>query len=216
MFKEIPLEAKKDRRGMKRSLVYGIGINDAPYQTTIKINNVLYTCPYFSRWVYMMSRCYGKAWLKNHPTYLGCSVAPVWYSFMAFRSWMMTQQWEGQQLDKDLLSKEKKIYSPETCLFVSSQVNSLFNERENAQGDLPLGIYARNGKFEVGVSVGKAKRTWVGAYDTVPNAIDAYLEAKSKVVRKVANEQNRPEVRQAILEYLAFFTDKHSRLKAGY
>lgn len=216
MFREIPLTSKQKKRGAKRTKIHGIGINDAPYQTTIKINGLVYTCPYFSRWKFMFDRCYSKSWLTKHPTYRGCTVAPEWHSFMAFRHWMIGQQWQGLQLDKDLLSQNEKVYSPTTCLFVSAHVNSLFNIREASRGKLPLGIYARNGLFEVGVSLGKAKRTWVGAYKTVSEAIDAFIAAKSSVARELANKQTDPRVKKAILDYLRYFTDEYSLLKAGY
>jgi hypothetical protein len=201
---------------MKLSLVYGVGINDAPYQTTIQLNGATYTCPYFIRWRTMIGRCYDKTYQKNNPSYSGCTVTPAWHSFMAFKAWMMTQFWQDQQLDKDLLSKGSKNYSPETCLFVSRQVNSFFNERGASRGTLPLGIYARKEKFEVGVSLGAGKRTWVGVYNNVPDAIDAYLQAKAKAAQKLAKEQTDPAIKQAILDYSEYFTDKHSRLKAGY
>lgn len=215
MFREIPLSECTDRRGMKRHLIYGVGVNDAPYKTTLKLNGVTFTCPYYARWYFMMHRAYSKAWAKKHPTYEKCSVAPEWHSFMAFKAWMLQQDWKGKQLDKDLLSLGSGVYSPSTCLFVSPYVNSLFNERTNDQGELPLGIYGRKGKFEVGVSKGKG-RTWVGAYNTVPEAIDAYLQAKLKVVQQAIANEPDPKVKQAIQNYSQYFADKLSRLKAAY
>lgn len=216
VFKELPISSRTENRGTTRSTIHGLGVNDAPYQTTIKVNGVPYTCPYFSRWKVMLDRCYSKGWLRKHPTYAYCEVAPEWHSFMAFKHWMMTQDWQGKQLDKDLLSLDKKVYSPNTCLFVTRQVNSLFNERNNAQGALPLGIYARNGKYEVGVSKGNAKRSWVGRYHTVPDAIDAYVKAKLEVVAEVCRKEKDPKVRQAIQKYSKYFADKLLLLKTAY
>ena len=216
MFVEIPVHSKSDKRGAKRSLVFGVGINDAGYQTSIVVNGRRYVCPYYEKWLFMLSRSYSKSWHKKHPTYVGCSVSKEWHSFMTFKVWMESQNWKGKQLDKDLLSLANKRYSPETCLFVTPRVNSLFNERAASQGRYPLGVYARNGKYEVGVSEGKAKRVWVGSYKTVPEAIDAYLLAKKKVVDLVvANEPNK-EVKTAIENYWVYFADKCSLLKAGY
>ena len=214
MFTEIPLSQKK--RGGARKLIHGRGINDAPYMTTYTSGGVRFTCPYFFKWRQMYYRCYSKNWLKRHPTYQGCEVAPEWHSFMAFRQWMERQQWIGKQLDKDLLSKGKKVYSPSTCLFVSPQINSLFNERVNAQGDLPLGIYARNGKYEVGCSRGEGKRTWVGVYATIPEAIDAYIDAKREAVENALQKETNPKVRKTVQEYMDYFADKLATLKARY
>lgn len=216
MFKEIPLSQKTEKRGSKRSKIYGVGINDAPYQTTIKINGLSYVCPYFSRWKYMLSRCYSKHWLKAHPTYENCYVVPEWYSFMEFKSWMQKQDWKNKQLDKDLLSLGEKRYSPDTCIFVSGAVNSLFNERGNISGDMPLGIYLRNGRYEVGISKGNATRSWVGSYPTVSEAIDAYICAKQKVAFTLADQERDIVVKNAILNYSQYFTDKLLLLKTVF
>ena len=216
MFKEIPMTTKQEKRGAKRSLVYGVGINDSTYQTTIDINGVKYSCPYFVRWVGMLTRCYSKSWLKKHPTYIGCTVTPEWHTFSVFKSWMLTQDWQGKQLDKDLLSLENKRYSPETCIFVSRQVNSLFNERDNAQGEMPLGIYKRKDRYEVGVSYGEGKRSWVGVFNTIPEAIDAYVAAKLKAVAIVINNEPKRSTKEAIKKYAQYFTDKMNILKTAY
>lgn len=215
MFKEIPLK-NLDPRGGRRSIVLGVGINDAPYATSIEVGGVKYSCPYYLRWVGMLTRCYSPRWLKAHPTYRGCAVHPAWLTFSCFKAWMIQQDWKGKQLDKDLLSREGKIYSPDTCLFVSRKVNSLFNARDNAQGDLPLGVFGRKGKYEVGCSMGSGKRTWIGAYNTIPEAIEAYTQAKIKAALLVISQEKDPKVKQAILGYLDFFTDKQNLLKTAY
>lgn len=216
MFKEILLSDVTDKRGSKRGLIKGIGVNDAPYQTTYKVNGITYVCPYFSRWVWMFTRSYCPHWLKKHPTYIGCYVAPVWHSFMAFRSWMINQDWKGKQLDKDLLSFDSKRYSPDTCLFVTPQINSLFCTGSFLPNELPMGVYKRNNKYEVGVSAGGSKRTWVGKYNTIYEAIDAYADAKATIAQNLAKEEKDPKVKQAILNYSKYFTDRLKGLKTGY
>lgn len=216
MFKEIPLSENKEKRGCKRSLIYGVGINDSTYKISIDVNGIRYVCPYFVRWRNMLDRCHSKDWLAKHPTYQKCTIAPEWYSFMEFKKWMITQNWEGKQLDKDILSLGDKHYSPKTCMFVSRQINSLFNERSNAQGDMPLGIYQRKNKYEVGVSYGGGKRTWVGAFNSIPEAIDAYLSAKMEAVKIALKNEPDKQVRDAVKKYAQYFTDKMNILKTVY
>lgn len=135
---------------------------------------------------------------------------------MAFREWMLKQQWMGKHLDKDLLSRGRKVYSPATCLFVSPQINSIFNERNSAQGTFPLGIYKRRGKYEVGCSKGNGKRSWVGVFDNVPDAIDAYLAAKREAVDFHLTKEKDKKVVKAVNDYWTYFADKLATLKAGY
>lgn len=213
MFKELPLDSRTEKRGSKRSLVYGIGINDAPYQTTIVLNGVKFTCPYYSRWQFMFTRCYSKSWLKLHPTYAGCVVCEEWHSFMKFKQWMMTQDWRDKQLDKDILSLGSKKYSPQTCLFISPYLNSLFNLRESKASGLPTGIVKLVNTYEVGVSLGNSKRTWIGNYKTITEAVEAYIAAKATVVEKVIKETSDPYLRNAIKKYHEHFNYKLRSLK---
>ena len=41
-----------------------------------------------------------------------------------FKDWMENQDWEGNQLDKDLLFEGNKVYGPKTCVFVTRMVNN--------------------------------------------------------------------------------------------
>jgi hypothetical protein len=41
---------------------------------------------------------------------------------------MEKQDWEGSCLDKDLLVKDNKTYSPTTCLFVPEEVNKFIQD----------------------------------------------------------------------------------------
>ena len=62
---------------------------------------------------------------------------------------MVEQDWEGLQLDKDLLVNGSKVYSRETCVFVSNQVNIFLTERGNDRGEWPIGVNWDNGVKKV-------------------------------------------------------------------
>ena len=107
-----------------KKLQYGVGINDADYVVSWRIDGQRFCCPFYDRWHGMLRRCYSAAWQSRHPAYIGCSVDKRWHSFVAFREWALSQpQWEGLHLDKDLLVPGNKVYSPETCLFIPQSVN---------------------------------------------------------------------------------------------
>ena len=134
---------------MKNKLVYGVGINDADYivciyeelpRTNGKQNQkIVWRCPFYSRWMSMLRRCYSKAYQEKQPSYKGCSVCEEWLTFSNFKSWMETQDWEGKQLDKDLLVYKNKIYSPETCVFIDQRLNTFLVKSNKTRGDYPLG-----------------------------------------------------------------------------
>ena len=135
----------------KNKLSYGVGIQDANY--TIKVTEyiedyypsgirkqkLIWVCPYYQRWYNMLKRCYSEKFHNKHPTYKGCSVCEEWLLFSNFRGWVITQDWEGNQLDKDLLTQGNKVYSQKDCVFVCKKINTFVNDRGNARGKYLIG-----------------------------------------------------------------------------
>lgn len=119
---------------MKR-LIYGVGINDSK-STYIEGKR----CKYYVTWKSMLQRCYSLKYKNKNPTYANCSVCDEWLTFSNFKAWMVKQNWEGKDLDKDILIEGNKIYSPETCFFISRRINTLLNVSKKRIGSLPLGV----------------------------------------------------------------------------
>lgn len=168
----------------QKSLVYGVGINDVDYIIRIKKNKkLIWSCPFYIKWKTMLERCYSLKYQKKNPTYIGCSVCPEWRYFSAFRLWMENQKWQGLQLDKDLLVKGNKVYSPNTCCFLPQAINSLFGsgkKKKNLQ--LPSNVYlSRWGTYEVLVWIKPNKRY----FKTLPTLKEAHIHALEKKIEAV-------------------------------
>lgn len=138
----------------RNKLVFGVGINDADYNVYVRsyINGkyeIVWSCPYYSTWKEMLRRCYSKRYQTRFPTYKECTVCDEWLTFSKFKSWMMNEDWEGKELDKDLLQGGNKVYCPEYCVFVHNKVNSFFNNHGNARGEHMIGAnwHRRSKKF---------------------------------------------------------------------
>lgn len=136
------------RRKKSKTLIYGIGINDADYQVDLRLGGLRVRCPYFTTWSNMLKRCYNKKTLMKNSTYDNTNVCFEWLTFSNFKTWMETQNWEGRELDKDLLG-DGKLYSPETCVFVDRLTNCFLLDCKKRRGQYKLGvdIYKPNGKF---------------------------------------------------------------------
>ncbi len=80
----------------------------------------------YSAWHGMLERCYSKGRQSKQPSYTGCTVCPEWHNFQVFAEWFVAGFSKGTQLDKDIKFPGNKVYSPETCIFVTNQVNSEF------------------------------------------------------------------------------------------
>ena len=107
----------------KRKIVYGVAHND--YAGRIKENGKHIRS--YRSWISMLSRCYGEKELNNRPSYKGCSVCDEWLLFSNFKKWFddPTNGYQnGYCLDKDILIKGNKVYSPNTCCFVPNEIRA--------------------------------------------------------------------------------------------
>lgn len=185
-----------------KKLVCGVGINDADYavRPVTSVNGPRLDCPYYRTWKSMITRCYSKEYHKKFPTYIGCEVVEEWHRFMTFRGWMMQQNWNGKQLDKDILFKGNKVYGPDTSVFVSREVNMFLLDSAKSRGVYPLGVYCSvPGKFVALIHEAGKGQYRIGTYSTSEEAHQAWKSAKHILAAKLAEKQDDPRVAQALL-----------------
>lgn len=176
----------------KRTPIFGIGINDASYNISVNINGKRVTCPFYIKWKGMMDRCYSTKTQERSPTYKGCSVCDEWLIFTKFKKWMLNKDWQGKELDKDIIKQDNKIYSPDLCLFVSCEINLLLTDNAAARGLYPKGVSTtRNGNFRSTCKVGGRKKH-IGVFDTVESANQAYIDFKKEHICSIASKQSEP------------------------
>ena len=182
MFIEAPVN---NRSLSKRSPIYGVGINDASYI----VGQGVSVCPYYRKWVNMLRRCYSASELKKNPTYAGCSVCDEWLTFSNFKEWMSMREWEGMDLDKDILVDGNKIYSPTFCIFIPHSLNSLFLDCGSKKGEYPKGVYfdKERKKFKAKCSIGGISKE-LGRFVNIEAAVDAYQAFKSNYIKEIAQE----------------------------
>tara|TARA_R110001606_G_scaffold246366_3_gene394444 strand:+ start:453 stop:1037 length:585 start_codon:yes stop_codon:yes gene_type:complete len=186
----------------KTKYYYGVGINDAGYPVHPRINGKRVICPFYSVWIAMLNRCYCKKYHKIRPTYIGCTVAKEWFIFSKFKNWMVKQDWKGKALDKDMLIQNNRVYGPSTCIFVTSQINSLTTKPSLTIRKHPTGVsYCKSfNKYKAQCSV-KGKDKYLGCYNTPEEAHEAYKKFKYKYIAEIASQQIEP-LRTALLNYV--------------
>lgn len=180
----------------KRGTLYEVGIVDSTYKTQLfetvdGKRKRTWVCPYYTRWKSMFDRCYSDKFHKTNPTYKDCTVCEEWHSFTKFKSWMMTQDWEGKHLDKDLLDVGNKEYHPDRCVFVTKTVNSFMNDHGNARGDLPLGVSPeKSGKFRARVwNPLTGNREYLGCFNDPNEAHIAWKKRKHDLACQLADSE---------------------------
>ena len=206
-----------------KKLVYGVGINDAGYvvnkRDTIgyadgkQKQKLVWVCPYYERWTSMLRRCYSASFQESRPTYAGCAVSEDWLTFSNFKSWMEKQDWEGNQLDKDLLFEGNKIYSADTCCFVTSMTNLFITDSCNDRGEWLIGVSWHKGmnKFISQCSNPfTKKREHIGYFDCEQEAYQAWLKRKLELAHELAEIQTDPRVAKALIDHYSKLQDKNS------
>jgi hypothetical protein len=141
----------------------------------------------FKTWTHMLERVYSEKSLELNPSYKGCSVAPEWHNFQNFAQWHEDNHVDGYFLDKDLLVKGNKVYSPETARFIPRELNTLFSTSKQRRGIYPVGVTKRLKKalFNVFISL-DGKNKYLGSYDTIEDGFKAYKSAKEAHIRAIA------------------------------
>lgn len=143
----------------------------------------------YSVWAGMIHRCYD---LKNK-AYLECLVCDEWHNFSNFEKWFDCNYYELDdeevELDKDILVKGNKIYSPETCIFTPKRINGLF-VKSNNDNEKSLGIVWKDriNKYEVRCAIGEHGRKYLGVYSTKEEAFNIYKKFKEDYVKQIAEE----------------------------
>lgn len=110
---EYKIKARKSRN----ILVESVGINDVPFVVRPTIGNKKVIHPAYTVWQHMLQRCYNAKVKEKQPTYINITCCEEWLSFSNFALWFKDNYIYGYHLDKDLLVKENRIYSPDTCIF---------------------------------------------------------------------------------------------------
>lgn len=195
---------------MNKKLVYGVGINDADYVVRIGETvgyvagkqKLVWICPFYQTWKNMLKRCYSEKYQSTKPTYVGCSVVEEWKTFSVFKAWMEKQDWQSNQLDKDILILNNREYGPNTCVFVSSVVNNFVTESNAARGKYPIGVcwHKVRQKFVAYCNNPFTKKQeYLGLFSFPNEAYGAWLKRKQELAILLAAEQTDERVAKALV-----------------
>lgn len=194
--------------------VFGVGyFGVGNYVYNSKNNTPIYKKIY-TLWGDMIGRGYDIKLKEKNPTYKYVTVYENWHCFQNFGDWY-EENWkphmEGWELDKDILIKGNKIYSPETCCFVPQEVNKLFITRKNCRGEYPIGVsyHKATKKYKATICKGNNIK-YIGLYRSIEEAFNAYKIAKEAYIKEVADKwKNEIDTRvyEAMYKYNVEITD---------
>jgi hypothetical protein len=174
---------------VRKKLSKGIAYNDIPGYGGFAIEKGTNYRAY-NKWQQMLRRVFTIGWHNWKPTYKDCTIDPAWLIFSNFKKWYDEQPLAGQycELDKDIIIQGNKHYSPETCVLVTAEINTLM--RSYGKGKLLRGVTSiRKGKRFKATLTANKEVFKLGEFDTEIEAHQAYVHAKEANIQKVAHER---------------------------
>ncbi|PLS04037.1 AP2 domain-containing protein [Neobacillus cucumis] len=145
-------------------------------------------------WSSMLNRAYNAKYHKRNPSYKDVTVCQDWHSFQNFGECFDENYYEvdGEKmnLDKDILFKGNKVYSPDKCCFVPDKLNTLIVTCNSARGSLPIGVTFNKvtRSYQTQSADGKGKVVPLGHYSSPEEAFEVYKNFKENVIKHIANE----------------------------
>ena len=149
-------------------------------------------------WTGMLDRCFSENQKNTQPTYKDVTCCDEWLLYENFYEWLHSQEnfdklkdTKRWALDKDILYKGNKTYSPDTCCIVPQSVNCLFLKREAQRGDYPIGVTYRDdcGFIASCHNPFTNRKEELGYYSTPEKAFQAYKVYKEGIIKQVADTE---------------------------
>lgn len=114
-------------------------VGEGPHKPSEGTRGKQYIFPTYTLWNAMIHRVYDpKCHVRDNGVYEGCSVDPIWLNYQTFCETIVNvpgyQEWADYQvgvspvqyaLDKDKKLDGNRIYSPDTCMFITVSENTL-------------------------------------------------------------------------------------------
>lgn len=145
-------------------------------------------------WNDMQTRCYNTKLQERFPEYEGCSICDYWLQDKErFFNWVEENYYmigsEQMDLDKDILVKGNKVYSPETCVFVPHTINTLLLNCRRKRGKYPLGVNYEKGKDKYRAALNiDGRNVKLGHFNTPEEAFMEYKRHKEALIIVVADK----------------------------
>jgi len=175
--------------------VYGIGYlgisSCSDGNNKHKISNVV--------WKDMLCRCYNDKWKEKHPYYDDCSVCSEWLNYSNFEKWFNNNYYkidgETMNLDKDILVKGNRIYSPNTCCFVPHRINAILiksirKTKSDKERTLPLCISKKDGSYctKIFEYTNNSLNRKAIRGNNIDELFSLYKKSKENYIKQIANE----------------------------
>ena len=184
--------------------VYKVGVMDIP-------NELRRGQPHpreYSIWNGVRQRCYNEYIRDKLMPYKGVEMSDNFKIYSYFKEWCNKQigfDQDNWQLDKDILSKDNKVYSEDTCCFVPPEINCAVTNNKSVRGQFPQGVIYNSTRTRYRARIQRGDK-WesLGTYDTPEEAFYAYKPVKEAYIKSLAEkwkDKIDPRVYDALMKW---------------
>ena len=139
---------------------------------------------------------------------MDCTISNEFLHYEYFYDWCQDQvgfNVDGFNLDKDLIKKNNKLYSQDTCLFIPQEINKLLTKANASRNGLYIGVHFCNTSQRYVSSIRKKdKSVTLGYFKDPLKAHLLYKDVKEAYIKDLAEEYKSViDVRayQAMIDY---------------
>jgi hypothetical protein len=194
----------------KNGVIFGVAVNDSKEPTRKLVNGKEVMSPAYRAWRDMVKRAYSKK--HKDKGYNDVSVCDEWLLFSNFKKWFDENWFEKGQLDKDLVERGNRIYSPDKCLIISSMVNLFILSNKPKRNGSLIGVYwfAPRGKWQGQISNPFTKKSeYLGYFTDEMEGHLAWKKRKHEFACMIADQQEDKRVADALrIRYLGDLTNE--------
>jgi hypothetical protein len=152
----------------------------------------------YSIWTDILRRCYSDKYKYTFIAYKNCTVSEEWKNYSNFYKWYKENLYkctDELEVDKDILSIGKKIYSKETCLLIPREINRFCEASK--MGGCYLTI---NNRWSARLHH-KSEHIHIGNFKTFEEAEIEFLKRKNKIYQELV-EKYREELPSGVYNKL--------------
>ena len=154
--------------------------------------------PEYKQYLTIIERCRadGKT-QKTYASYVGVTLSEDFDTFEKWLEWAKQQVGFGNTadngkrwpLDKDILLKGNKIYSPDYCVFIPNEINNFITNRKTDRGEYPIGVhYSTKEKKYIASCSMNSKKYYIGGYHSIEESFMAYKQFKEQAAKQLATQ----------------------------
>ena len=190
----------------KRSLIYGIGVNDLSI-----VNNKDH---FYDTWFNVVKKCNNQSYKVKCQYFQDSFLSNDWVKFSSFKKWMLRQEWSNRIINHRIIDPYNNEFSSDKCCFIPKELTYLFRERHNPKPNgMPYGIFKTpENKFMIRFYY-KGESLYLGIYESFIQAQILCKTFRIEEMKKTLPLFNEKRIKDGINYHIHLLDEEIKLLK---